>query len=67
MFKVSSALFERFPLFSSNLADYHNWLSNFLGSVQLPIVFFCAPGMVDLVKDLRGNKVRTSRCNFDVD
>lgn len=40
------------------LLEYNEWLKNFLGSVELPIVFFCAPAMRAQIVELRGDKVR---------
>lgn len=45
-------------LFTHSHAEYHDWLSNFLSSVELPIIFYCAPSLVDWVQELRGDKVR---------
>lgn len=39
--------------------EYNEWLGNFLHSVELPIVFYCAPPFAAYVKNLRGNKVRS--------
>jgi len=40
----------------SEFSEYQEWLTNFLGSVELPIVFYCAPSMAAYVRNLRGNK-----------
>ncbi|GAA5954821.1 hypothetical protein JCM3765_007784 [Sporobolomyces pararoseus] len=41
------------------VSEYHEWLTNFLGSVELPIVFYCAPSMSAYIRNLRGNKPLT--------
>ncbi|GAA5974128.1 hypothetical protein JCM11641_003451 [Rhodosporidiobolus odoratus] len=38
------------------VSEYHEWLTNFLHSVELPIIFYCAPTLAAYVKNLRGNK-----------
>lgn len=43
------------------LTEYHEWLTTFLRSVELPIVFYCAPELSAYVKGLRGNKVSLRR------
>ncbi|KAK4700855.1 hypothetical protein P7C70_g5387, partial [Phenoliferia sp. Uapishka_3] len=46
-------------------AEYDSWLRNFLTSVELPIVFFCAPSQRAMVSELRGPKPITIISNFD--
>ncbi|GAA5976877.1 hypothetical protein JCM5350_007275 [Sporobolomyces pararoseus] len=41
------------------VSEYHEWLTNFLGSVELPIIFYCAPSMSAYIRNLRGNKPLT--------
>ncbi|BGP13219.1 hypothetical protein JCM10213_005011 [Rhodosporidiobolus nylandii] len=41
------------------VSEYHEWLTNFLHSVELPIVFYCAPSLAAYVRNLRGNKPLT--------
>ncbi|GAA6029993.1 hypothetical protein JCM8097_009205 [Rhodosporidiobolus ruineniae] len=41
------------------VSEYHEWLTNFLHSVELPVVFYCAPTMAAYIKNLRGNKPLT--------
>ncbi|GAA6047937.1 hypothetical protein JCM3770_006434 [Rhodotorula araucariae] len=41
------------------VSEYHEWLGNFLHSVELPIIFYCAPSFAAYVKNLRGNKPLT--------
>ncbi|GAA6015566.1 hypothetical protein JCM10207_008128 [Rhodosporidiobolus poonsookiae] len=38
------------------VSEYHEWLTNFLHSVELPIIFYCAPSLAAYIKNLRGNK-----------
>ncbi|KAK4052094.1 hypothetical protein OIV83_002388 [Microbotryomycetes sp. JL201] len=38
------------------VSEYHEWMTNFLRSVDLPIVFYCAPSLKSYVKGLRGDK-----------
>ncbi|KAK4050568.1 hypothetical protein OIO90_005035 [Microbotryomycetes sp. JL221] len=38
------------------VSEYHEWMTNFLGSVELPIVFYCAPALRSYVQGLRGSK-----------
>ncbi|GAA6061179.1 hypothetical protein JCM10212_002392 [Sporobolomyces blumeae] len=38
------------------VSEYHDWMTNFLGSVELPIIFYCAPTMAAEVRHLRGAK-----------
>lgn len=57
---MSSPLFDLSPglaLTSRCSVEYHDWLTNFLGSVELPIIFYCAPSMSAYIRNLRGNKV----------
>jgi len=39
-----------------SVSDYHNWLTTFFGTVEQPIVFYCAPALRDYVQGLRGSK-----------
>ncbi|GAA5823002.1 hypothetical protein JCM5353_007849 [Sporobolomyces roseus] len=41
------------------ISEYQEWLTNFLGSVELPIIFYCAPSMAAYIRNLRGNKPMT--------
>ncbi|BGP37220.1 hypothetical protein JCM10449v2_001125 [Rhodotorula kratochvilovae] len=41
------------------VSEYHEWLGNFLHSVELPIIFYCAPSLAAYIKNLRGNKPLT--------
>ncbi|SCZ92522.1 BZ3500_MvSof-1268-A1-R1_Chr5-2g07940 [Microbotryum saponariae] len=47
------------------VSEYHAWLSNFLGHVELPIVFYCAPEMRPLITGLRGSKPITIIDSYD--
>ncbi|GAA5923897.1 uncharacterized protein JCM15063_005493 [Sporobolomyces koalae] len=47
------------------VSEYHEWLTNFLGSVELPIVFYCAPSMAAYVRNLRGNKPLTLIADYN--
>ncbi|KPV77035.1 uncharacterized protein RHOBADRAFT_42248 [Rhodotorula graminis WP1] len=46
------------------VSEYNEWLGNFLHSVELPIVFYCAPSFAAYVKNLRGNKPITLITEF---
>ncbi|GAA5826182.1 hypothetical protein JCM11251_007197 [Rhodosporidiobolus azoricus] len=41
------------------VSEYHEWLTNFLHSVELPIIFYCAPSMAAYIRNLRGSKPLT--------
>ncbi|GJN87830.1 hypothetical protein Rhopal_000785-T1 [Rhodotorula paludigena] len=41
------------------VSEYHEWLGNFLHSVELPVIFYCAPSMAAYIKNLRGDKPLT--------
>ncbi|GAA5863323.1 hypothetical protein JCM1840_007487 [Sporobolomyces johnsonii] len=41
------------------VSEYHEWLTNFLHSVELPVMFYCAPSMAAYIRNLRGNKPLT--------
>lgn len=47
------------------VSEYNEWLKNFLGSVELPIVFFCAPAMRAQIVELRGDKPITIVSNYE--
>ncbi|GAA5894452.1 uncharacterized protein JCM6883_002107 [Sporobolomyces salmoneus] len=47
------------------VSEYHEWLTNFLGSVELPIIFYCAPSMSAYVRNLRGNKPLTIIADYN--
>ncbi|SCV72559.1 BQ2448_4096 [Microbotryum intermedium] len=47
------------------VSEYHAWLSNFLGNVELPIVFYCAPEMRPLITGFRGSKPITIIDSYD--
>ncbi|GAA6011354.1 hypothetical protein JCM11491_002755 [Sporobolomyces phaffii] len=47
------------------VSEYHEWLTNFLGSVELPIIFYCAPSMSAYIRNLRGNKPLTLIADYN--
>ncbi|GAA5887178.1 hypothetical protein JCM16303_002217 [Sporobolomyces ruberrimus] len=47
------------------VSEYHDWLTNFLGSVELPIIFYCAPSMSAYIRNLRGNKPLTLIADYN--
>ncbi|KAM0751823.1 hypothetical protein T439DRAFT_219924 [Meredithblackwellia eburnea MCA 4105] len=48
-----------------SVSDYNKWLGNFLRTVELPIVFFCAPSQRAFIAELRGNKPITIISNYE--
>lgn len=48
-----------------SVSDYNKWLATFLRSVDLPIVFYCAPSMRAFISELRGQKPITIISNFE--
>ncbi|KAK4705888.1 hypothetical protein P7C70_g310, partial [Phenoliferia sp. Uapishka_3] len=48
-----------------SISEYDKWLRNFLTSVELPIIFYCAPAQRAFISELRGPKPITIISNYE--